>query len=130
MLSATKCNYFEGEVIPHVFVYKASNQTPLTNGPSYSFNVTYNCCQQNRDGGGFAYMTTYKISRRPGPNDATNPYVPPTIDSGFTNGGGMHHGVPSTDVDFTIRITGPSYATPTLANGGCQVALTTRPRLT
>ena len=29
ILSANKSDYFEGEVIPHVFVYKASNQAPL-----------------------------------------------------------------------------------------------------
>src|SRR5262245_29216092 len=32
ILNDNKSDYFEGEVIPHVFVYKASNQTPLTNG--------------------------------------------------------------------------------------------------
>lgn len=58
ILNDAKSNYFEGEVIPHVFVWKASNQTPLTNGQSYSFNVTYNYYQQNTNAGGFAYMTT------------------------------------------------------------------------
>ena len=29
ILNAGKSDYFEGEVIPHVFVYKASNQQPL-----------------------------------------------------------------------------------------------------
>jgi hypothetical protein len=90
ILSSGKSDYFEGEVIPHVFDYKASNQTPLTNGQTYSFNVTYNYFQSNTNAGGFAYMTTYNISRQPGPNDATNPYIAPTADATFVNNGGMH----------------------------------------
>ncbi len=101
ILSANKSDYFEGEVIPHVFVYKASNQAPLTNGQSYSFNVTYNYYQQNTNAGGFAYMTTYNISRQPGPNDATNPYIAPTADSTFTNGGGTQGIFYTVDADIT-----------------------------
>ena len=67
ILSDNKSSYFEGEVIPHVFEYKASSQTPLTNGQSYSINVTYNYYQSNTNAGGFAYMTTFNLSRTPGP---------------------------------------------------------------
>ena len=42
ILSDGKSDYFEGEVVPHAYFYKASNNTPLTNGQTYSFNVTYN----------------------------------------------------------------------------------------
>ena len=73
ILSDNKSNYFEGEVIPHVFVYKASNNEPLVNGQSYSFNITYNYYQQNTNAGGFDYITTFNLSRAPGPNDAGSP---------------------------------------------------------
>ncbi len=101
ILNANKSNYFEGEVVPHVFVYKASNNAPLTNGQSYAINVTYNYYQQNTNAGGFAFMTTYNISRQPGPLNATNPYIAPTIDSSFTNGGGMQGAFYTVDADIT-----------------------------
>jgi hypothetical protein len=41
ILNDAKSDYFEGEVIPHVYVYKASNQAPLVNGQSISFTITY-----------------------------------------------------------------------------------------
>ena len=63
ILSANKSDYFEGEVIPHVFVYKATNKAPLVNGQTYSFNIIYNYYQQNTNAGGFAYITTYDINR-------------------------------------------------------------------
>ena len=63
ILNANASNYFEGEVVPHVYVYKASSSAPLTNGQSYSFNITYNYYQQNTNAGGFFYLTTYNISR-------------------------------------------------------------------
>jgi hypothetical protein len=101
ILSEGKSDYFEGEVIPHVFVYKASNNTPLVNGQSYSFNIIYNYYQQNTNAGGFAYITTYNISRTPAPNDATNPYIAPTADSEFTNGGGMQGNFYTVDANIT-----------------------------
>src|SRR5262245_15363541 len=101
-LNDNKSDYFEGEVIPHVYVYKASNQAPLTNGQSYSFNITYNYYQQNSNAGGFDYITTYNLSRQPGANDATNPYIPPSADSTFTNGGGIQSGGTFYTVDANI----------------------------
>jgi hypothetical protein len=101
ILSANKSDYFEGEVIPHVFVYKASNNTPLTNGQSYSFNITYNYYQNNTNAGGFAYITTYNISRQPGPLNATNPYIPPAPDPAFTNLGGMQGIFYTVDANIT-----------------------------
>ena len=68
ILSDTKSDYFEGEVVPHVFIYKASNQTPLINGQTYSINVTYNHYQANTNTGGFVYMTSYNESRDPDPS--------------------------------------------------------------
>ena len=108
ILSANKSDYFEGEVIPHVFVYKASNQTPLTNGQSYSFNVTYNYYQQNTNAGGFSHMTTFNISRIPGPNDATNPYITPTLDNSFTNNGGTQGNFYTVDANIT-NVSGVTY---------------------
>ena len=113
ILNDNKSDYFEGEVIPHVFLYKASNQTPLTNGQSYSFNVTYNWYQSTSDAGGFAYMTTYNISRQPSNFNATTPAITPTVDNSFTNGGGMLGDFYTVDAD----ITGVSAATYTGAPG-------------
>ncbi|MCE2860814.1 MAG: hypothetical protein LW731_13440, partial [Oxalobacteraceae bacterium] len=89
ILNANKSDYFEGEVIPHVFIYKASSQAPLENGQSYSFNVTYNYYQQNTDALGFDYLTTFNTSRTPGQLGVTNPAITPTLDSSFTNNGGF-----------------------------------------
>ncbi|MEJ8824817.1 hypothetical protein WKW80_22720, partial [Variovorax humicola] len=101
ILNDNKSDYFEGEVIPHVFVFKASSQTPLINGQSYSFNITYNYYQQTTNAGGFAYITTYNLSRQPGPNDATNPYIAPTADGTFTNGGGTQGMFYTVDANIT-----------------------------
>ena len=101
ILNDAKSDYFEGEVIPHVFVYKASSQVPLTNGESYSFNITYNYYQQNTNAGGFAYITTYNTSRQPGPLGATTPYIQPTEDASFTNGGGIQGSFYTVDADIT-----------------------------
>ncbi len=67
ILSANKSDYFEGQVIPHVFIYKASNNAPLVAGQTYSFNITYNHYQANTKAGGFAFMTDYNVSRDPSP---------------------------------------------------------------
>ncbi|WP_146185769.1 DUF11 domain-containing protein [Limnohabitans sp. 2KL-1] len=85
ILSDSKSDYFEGEVVPHVFYYKASNSQPLVNGQSYSFNVTYNYYQAGTNAGGFLFMTTPDVDR-----DPTNfAGTAPTDDGSFTNGGGM-----------------------------------------
>jgi hypothetical protein len=97
ILSNNKSDYFEGEVIPHVFVYKASNQTPLVNGQSYSFNITYNYYQANTNAGGFAYMTTFDVSRDPGLLLNTEP----TADGSFTNGGGTQGSFYTVGADIT-----------------------------
>ena len=107
ILSDQKSNYFEGEVIPHAYVYKASSQTPLTNGQSYSFNVTYNYYQANTNAGGFAYMTTYNIDRQPGPLGANTggpngTELPPVEDATFANPGGMQAGSSFFGVDANI----------------------------
>ena len=96
ILNDNKSNYFEGEVIPHVWMYGASNQAQLENGESYSFDVTYNWYQQNTDAGGFAYMTQYNLSRQPNIFDwakqPEDPGITPTADSAFANDGGMASG--------------------------------------
>ena len=107
ILNANKSDYFEGEVIPHVFIYKASSQAPLVNGQSYSFNVTYNYYQQNTDALGFDYLTTFNISRTPGQLGVTNPAIVPTLDGSFTNNGGFTNfgsvaqGIYAVDADIT-----------------------------
>src|SRR5262249_9322631 len=83
------------------FVYKASNQVQLVNGQSYSFNISYNYYQANTNAGGFDYITTYNLSRAPGPNDATNPYVAPTADSSFLNAGGTKGVFYTVDANIT-----------------------------
>ena len=105
ILSSNKSQYFEGEVIPHLFIYKASNNTPLVNGQTYSFTISYNYYQGNSNSGGFAYLTTYDLSRIPGPDNATSPYIAPTTDSTFANSGGTK-GIFST-VDADIINVGP-----------------------
>ncbi len=65
ILSDGKSDYFEGEVVPHVYFYKASNNAPLINGQIYAFNVTYNYYQANTNAGGFVYMTTPNTDRNP-----------------------------------------------------------------
>ena len=108
ILNDNKSNYFEGEVIPHVWMYGASNNAPLVNGQSYSFNVTYNWYQQNTDAGGFAYMTQYNLSRQPNVFDWATPAVTPTADGAFTNGGGMKSGATSTRSTPTSPTSAPS----------------------
>ena len=102
ILNDNKSNYFEGEVIPHVFMYGASNNAQLVNGQSYSFNVTYNWYQQNTDAGGFVYMTQYNLSRQPTVFDWATPAITPTADGAFTNGSGMAAGASFYTVDADI----------------------------
>ncbi len=101
ILSDAKSNYFEGEVVPHVFVYTASKNTPLTNGQTYSFTITYNNYQLNSNAGGFDYITTYNLNRDPGYFVATTAVMLPTADSTFTNGGGMQGTFYTVDADIT-----------------------------
>ena len=100
ILSSNKSQYFEGEVIPHLFIYKASNNTPLVNGQTYSFTISYNYYQGNSNSGGFAYLTTYDLSRIPGPDNATSPYIAPTPDSVFANSGGTQGIFSTVDADI------------------------------
>ncbi|MFY7907816.1 MAG: DUF7507 domain-containing protein, partial [Burkholderiaceae bacterium] len=97
ILSDSKSNYFEGEVVPHVFYYKASNSQPLVNGQSYSFNVTYNYYQANTNAGGFLFMTSPDVDR-----DPSNFAGASTSDDGsFTNGGGMQGGFQTVNANVT-----------------------------
>ena len=110
ILNDNKSNYFEGEVIPHVYMYGASNNAQLVNGETYSFNVTYNWYQQNTDAGGFAYMTQYNPSRQPTVFNWATPAVTPAEDGLFTNNGGMKSGSFYT-VDANItNVSGVTYA--------------------
>ena len=85
ILSANKSDYSEGEVIPHLFAFKASNNAPLVHGQTYSFNITYNYYQGNTNAGGFTGLTTFDLSRHPTnwPVDGA-----PSADSTFVNNGG------------------------------------------
>jgi hypothetical protein len=73
ILTVGKSDYFEGEVVPHVFVYTASPNTPLITGQTYSFNIAYNYYEQNTNAGGFTGLTTFNISRQPGQFNVTPP---------------------------------------------------------
>ncbi len=107
ILSANKSDYFEGEVIPHVFVYKASNREPLIPGNEYNFTITYNYYQQNTNAGGFAFITTYDISRDPDLLGANNTDTPPTIDNNFTGSGnqGVFYTVDADIIDASDPVT-------------------------
>ncbi|MFN5163192.1 MAG: hypothetical protein ACK5IA_15180, partial [Cyanobacteriota bacterium] len=102
ILNDNKSNYFEGEIIPHVYIYEGKNAAQLVKGQSYSFNVTYNYYQQNTDAGGFAYMTQYDLSRQPNVFDWATPAITPTADATFTNGKGMAAGANFYTVDADI----------------------------
>lgn len=104
ILSDGKSDYFEGEVVPHVYFYKASNNAPLINGQTYSFNVTYNYYQGNTNAGGFVYMTTPNADRSP-TSFAGGDAQP---DSTFTNGGGMQGSFNTVYANITA-VSGVSY---------------------
>ena len=134
ILSDGKSDYFEGEVVPHVYFYKASNNTPLTNGQTYSFNVTYNYYQGNTNAGGFVYMTSPNADRSPGSFAGGNAQA----DSTFTNGGGMqgsfytvnanitgvsnvtYNGSAGSSKDAIVTITFV-YTGPTTKSGGAEI---------
>ena len=119
ILSDTKSDYFEGEVVPHVFVYKASNSEPLVQGKSYSFNITYNHYQANTNAGGFLYMTSPNTDRIPVPlaGTASGPDV-----GGFVNGGGMLGNFNTVNADVTA-VSAVNYTTSGGAKDG-HVAVT------
>jgi hypothetical protein len=98
ILSPQKSDYFEGEVIPHVYVVEASNATPLVNGQTYTMKVNMNYFQSNTNAGGFAHMTTYNINRSPGllPNASG---LAPVADATFT-GTGMEGVFYTVDADI------------------------------
>src|SRR6266508_2047658 len=123
ILNDAKSDYFEGDVIPHIYVYKASNQVPLVNGQSYSFNITYNYYQANTNAGGFDYITTYNLSRTPGPNDATNPFIAPSADGSFVDGGGTQGVFYTVDANIT-NVSGGTYTGTTTKDGHVTVTFT------
>ena len=104
ILSDGKSDYFEGEVVPHVYFYKASNNAPLVNGQSYSFNVTYNHYQANTNAGGFVYMTSPNASR----NTSSFAGGDAQADGNFTNGGGMQGNFHTVNANITA-VSGVSY---------------------
>ena len=110
ILSDQKSNYFEGEVIPHVYVYQASNNTPLVQGQEYSFTINYNYYQANTNAGGFTSITTYNVSRQPDPLNATDPYITPTEDGSFNNGGGTQGVFHTVDANIT-NVSNVTYTT-------------------
>ncbi len=133
ILSDGKSDYFEGEVVPHVYFYKASNNTPLVNGQSYSFNVTYNYYQANTNAGGFVYMTSLNVDRSPSSFTGSS-----QADGSFTNGGGMqgqfytvnanvtsvsgvtYDGSTGSSIDGKVTITF-IYTGPTTTSGGAEI---------
>ncbi|WP_158270364.1 hypothetical protein [Limnohabitans sp. 2KL-17] len=134
ILSDGKSDYFEGEVVPHVYFYKASNNTPLTNGQTYSFNVTYNYYQSNTNAGGFVYMTTPNADRSPSSFAGGTAQA----DSTFTNGGGMQGSFYTVNANITavsnVTYTGSLssskdgvvtvtfvYTGPTTTSGGAEI---------
>ncbi len=134
ILSEVKSDYFEGEVVPHVFYYKASNNEPLVNGQSYSFNVTYNYYQANTNAGGFLFMTSPDVDRDP----ANFAGKATTEDASFSNGGGMLGSFQTvnanitgvSDVAYTTRGGGTMdghvtitfiYTGPTTQSGGAEI---------
>ena len=97
ILSNSKSDYFEGEVVPHVYFYKASNNMPLVNGQTYSFNVTYNHYQANTNAGGFVFMTSPDVDR------VTTSFAGEQAqsDDSFTNAGGMQGAFRTVNADIT-----------------------------
>ena len=98
ILSDRKSDYTEGEVIPHVFVYSASNNKPLVQGQTYSFNITYDYYQANTNSGGFVGLTSVEISRTPSSWPTGNT---PSTDGTFSNGGGTAGAFMSVNADIT-----------------------------
>jgi hypothetical protein len=82
-LNDLRSDYFQGEVIPFGF-----KTTPLQNGTSYTFNIAYDYYNNsgNKNAGGYAYITTYNISRTPPPLTGGSA---PVIDNSFTGTGSL-----------------------------------------
>lgn len=98
ILSANKSEYFEGEVIPHVFVFQASSKAPLIPGEMYSFTITYDYYQQTTNAGGFVSLETYNISRDPDQQLAGHD---PVMDDTATDGNnGFFYTIDSDDDGF------------------------------
>ena len=132
ILSDGKSDYFEGEVVPHLYFYKASNNAPLVNGAIYTFNVTYNHYQSNTNAGGFVYMTSPYVDR------GTSSFAggEPLADGSFRNGGGMQGEFYTVYADITdvsaVSYTGNTsidghvsisfvYTGPTTTSGGAEI---------
>jgi len=120
ILSDGKSDYFEGEVVPHAYFYKASNNTPLVNGQSYSFNVTYNYYQSNTNAGGFVYMTSPDVDRNTaGLTGLTQP------DGSFSNGGGIQGQFHTVNADITaVSEVRYDYSTGGSVNGQVTITFT------
>ncbi|NBU58211.1 MAG: DUF11 domain-containing protein [Betaproteobacteria bacterium] len=113
ILSDNKSDYKEGEVIPHVFVYSASNKTPLVQGQSYSFNITYDHYQVNTNSGGFVGLTSVQDSRVPSSWPTGNT---PSTDGTFSNGGGTAGAFMSINADIT-NVSAVTYASSNTKQG-------------
>ena len=98
ILSDNKSDYKEGEVIPHMFFYSASNNAPLVQGQTYSFNITYDYYQANTNAGGFIGLTSVDTSRMP---SSWPTGQAPLADGTFTNGGGTAGTFMTVDADIT-----------------------------
>ena len=120
ILNVQKGSYAEGEVVPHVFFYKAAPNAQLVNGQSYTFSINYDYTKGGA--GGFAYLTTYNISRAPDNFDGSTPGVTPLVDSSFTEGTGdpMRGSFYTVDGD----VTNVSAASTTSGGGGTQQTVT------
>jgi hypothetical protein len=134
ILSDGKSDYFEGEVVPHVYFYKASNNAPLVTGQAYTFNFTYNHYQGNTNAGGFVYMTSPYTDRSPSSFAGGEPQA----DDSFANGGGMQGAFYTVNADITtvsaVSYNGNSgssidgkvsisfvYTGPTTTSGGAEI---------
>ena len=116
ILSAIKSEYHEGEVIPHVFVFQASNSTPLVPGQTYTFQITYNHYQPNSNAGGFTGLDTYLKSRDTDLSDDVNrsPFSGKDIaPDSYTNGADAMAGQ-----FYTVGAAIKSVSAPVSASGG------------
>lgn len=111
ILSDNKSDYSEGEVIPHVFAFKASNNAPLVKDATYSFNITYNYWQENTNAGGFTGLTSFDLSRDPTSWPANGA---PSGDSSFVNAGG------TAGMFYTVGADITSVSDVTYTDGGTQ----------
>jgi hypothetical protein len=82
-LNDARSDYFQGEVVPFGFKTLA-----LTNGNSYTFTIVYDYYNNsgNKNAGGYAYITSYNISRTPPPLTGGSA---PAIDNTFSGTGNV-----------------------------------------